>query len=315
MTRPFRFGTQVRGLPARDWAAHARRIESLGYSSALVPDHFQGQWEPVAFQAAAAAVTERLRVGTLVYGIDYRHPVVLAMSAATVQLLSGGRCEFGLGAGWMESDYVEAGIPYERAGLRIERLEEALQIVKAMWRGETSFEGEHYTVREIAGAVDPLPETPPAILVGGGGKRLLGVAARHADIVGINPKVAAGKIDKRAVADGSAERTAEKVRWVREAAEAAGRDFDAIELNALVFATAIVDDPSGVREALAKNSGMSVDEVARCPLYLTGSANEIRDTLEQRREQYGFSYVVIQGHDIGTLESFAEHVVEPLAGK
>lgn len=315
MTRPFRFGTQVHGFPATEWAAKARQIEALGFSSVLVPDHFRGQWEPVAFQAAAAAVTERLRVGTLVYGIDYRHPVVLAMAGATVQLLSGGRCEFGLGAGWMESDYVEAGIEYVRAGLRIERLEEALQIAKAMWSGQTSFEGKHYTIRDIAGAVDPLPATPPAILVGGGGPKLLAVAGRHADIVGINPKVAAGKVTAAAMQDGSAEKTAEKVRWVREAAEAAGRDFDAIELNALVFATAIVDDPSGIRTALANNSGMTVDEVVRCPLFLTGSPNEVRDTLEKRREQFGFSYVVIQGDDPATLESFAEHVIQPLAGK
>jgi probable F420-dependent oxidoreductase len=315
MTRPFRFGTQVHGFPAQDWAARARHIEALGFSSVLVPDHFRGQWEPVAFQAAAAAVTEHLRVGTLVYGIDYRHPVVLAMAGATVQLLSGGRCEFGLGAGWMESDYVEAGIEYDRAGLRIEKLDEALQIAKAMWSGQTSFEGKHYTIREIAGAVDPLPETPPAILVGGGGPKLLAVAGRHADIVGINPKVAAGKVTAAAMLDGSAEKTAEKVRWVREAAEEAGRDFDSIEINALVFATAIVDDPSGIRAALSQNSGMTVEDVARCPLYLTGSPSEVRDTLEQRREDFGFSYVVMQGDDPAALESFAEHVIEPLAGK
>ena len=315
MTRPFRFGTQVHGFPAGDWAARARRIEQLGFSSVLVPDHFRGQWEPVAFQAAAAAVTERLRVGTLVFGIDYRHPVLLAMAGATVQLLSGGRCEFGLGAGWMETDYVEAGMNYDRAGLRIERLEEALQIAKAMWSGKTSFEGKHYTIREISPAVDPLPETPPAILVGGGGPKLLAVAGRHADIVGINPKVAAGRVTAAAMLDGSAEKTREKVRWVRDAAEAAGRSFADIELNALVFATAIVDDPSGIREALAKNSGMSVDEVTACPLYLTGSPAEVRETLEKRREEFGISYVVIQGDDPAALESFAEHVIEPLAGK
>ena len=315
MTHPFRFGVQLSTLPAADWQARLRRIEAWGYSTVFWPDHFGTQWEPVAALSAAAAVTERLNVGSLVYGIDYRHPVVLAKAAATIQLLSGGRHEFGLGAGWMQSDYDEAGMAYERAGLRIERLDEALQIVRAMWSQEkTSFEGKHYRITEVAGAVEGQGE-PPKILVGGGGPKVLRVAGRHADIVGINPKVAEGKITAATMLDGTAERTHEKIRWVREGAEAAGRRPDAIELSSLTFVTAVTDDPSGVREALSKTSGMTTDEVAACPLYLTGPGAHIRDTLEARREAFGISYVVVQGRDEGTLEHFAEEVVAPLAGK
>jgi probable F420-dependent oxidoreductase len=315
VTHPFRFGVQLATLPPADWQARVLRIEAWGYDSVFWPDHFGPQWEPVAALAAVAAVTKRLKVGSLVYGIDYRHPIVLAKAAATIQQLSGGRHEFGLGAGWMESDYREAGMRYDRAGLRIERLEEALRIIRGTWtQDKTSFVGRHYTVTDAQAAVLPRP-APPRILIGGGGPKVLAVAGRHADIVGVNPKVAEGRITAAAMQDATAERTREKVRWVREAAAAAGRDPGALEWNALVFVAAVSDDPKPLREALAKNGGMSVEQVAACPLYLTGSAREIRETLEQRREAFGISYVVIQGHDEKALATFAEQIVAPLAGK
>ena len=315
MRHPFRFGVQLATLPPEDWAERLLRIEGWGYDSVFWPDHFGPQWEPVAALAAAAAVTRRLKVGSLVYGIDYRHPIVLAKAAATIQLLSGGRHEFGLGAGWMESDYRQAGMSYERAGLRIERLEEALRIIRSVWsRDKTSFAGKHYQITDAQAAVLPRP-APPRILIGGGGPKVLAVAGRHADIVGLNPKVAEGRVTAAAMQDATAERTLEKVRWVREAAAAAGRDAGAIEWNALVFVTAVTDDPKSIRAALAKNGGMSVPQVAACPLYLTGSAGEIREVLAKRREAFGISYVVIQGSDEKMLASFAEQIVAPLAGK
>jgi alkanesulfonate monooxygenase SsuD/methylene tetrahydromethanopterin reductase-like flavin-dependent oxidoreductase (luciferase family) len=154
--------------------------------------------------------------------------VVLAKAAATIQLLSGGRHEFGLGAGWMQSDYDQAGMRYDRAGLRIERLDEALTVIRSMWsQAKTSFAGRHYQVTDVPRAVEPAPETPPAVLVGGGGRKLLGVAGRHADIVGINPAIPEGRppttIHDRARA------RAREGRLAREAAERAGRDFGRIE--------------------------------------------------------------------------------------
>jgi len=316
MTFPFRFGVQVSGLPASGWQDYVRKVEALGYSTLFVPDHFGTQWDPTAFCAGVAAVTERLNVGTLVYDVDYRHPVIHAKSAATIQLLSGGRHEFGLGAGWMRTDYDEAGMPYDRPGIRIQRLEEALEICRAMWtRDETSFEGRHYRVQEIARAVEaPDDFVPPKVLVGGGGPKVLGVAARHADIVGINPSLPEGRITRDSAADLRPEKTREKVGWVREAAEAAGRDPAAIELTTLVFVVAITDDPKPIREGLAANSGMSIDEVADNPIFLTGPASEIRERLEARREALGLSYVVIQGRTPELLEQFAAEIVEPLAG-
>ncbi len=322
MTHPFRFGVQASTLPIwpeEPWEASVRRLEQLGYDSLLWPDHFSPMWEPTTALAAAAAVTEHLKLGTLVYGVDYRHPVVLAKAAATLQRLSRGRHEFGLGAGWMESDYREAGIPYDRPAVRIERLEEALVAIRRMWEAgaeeKVDFEGRHIRLRQIAQAADLGPEPSPKVLVGGGGPKVLGVAGRHADIVGINPRIPEGRVTVETVRDASAEQTHRKIRWLREAAEQAGRDPDALELNALVFATAITEDPKGLREALARSSGLTVEEVERCPLYLTGPPAEVRETLERRREEFGFSYIVIQARDAATLESFAEHVVTPLAGR
>jgi probable F420-dependent oxidoreductase len=316
MVKPFRFGVQLSSLPGRDFAERMRRIEALGFSSVFWPDHFGGQWEPVAALAAAAALTTKLRVGSLVYGVDYRHPVVLAKAAATIQLLSGGRHEFGLGAGWMKTDYDQAGMAYDKPSVRIERLEEALTIVRSMWtQPKTSFSGRHYRVKDVPAAVEPAPAAPPAVLVGGGGRKVLGVAGRHADIVGINPAIPEGRILPTTIHDLAPERVREKIGWVREAAEAAGRDFATLELQSLIFVTAVTDDPKPVREAVAKQTGMSPEDVAGCAGFLTGPAAEIRDRLEKRREETGLSYIVIQGGDPAALERFAEGVIAPLAGR
>lgn len=315
MPHPFRFGVQISKLPAESWQADARRIEAMGYDTLFLPDHFGTQWDPTTALAGIAAVTDRLKVGSLVYDVDYRHPVVFAKAAATLHLMSGGRHEFGLGAGWMETDYVEAGMTYDRPGVRISRLEEALEIITSMWANErTTFEGKHYSTKEIAQAAELGDAGRPPILIGGGGPRLLRLAGRFADIVGINPKMIEGRVTAETPADSTPERVREKVGWVREGAVAAGRDPDAIEYNSLTFVTAISDDVSGLREGLAKSAGMTVEQVADCPLFLTGSAQEIRERLEHRREETGISYIVIQGGDEAVLEHFAKEIVGPLAG-
>jgi len=313
MTFPFRFGVQCSHLPESRWAERVQRIEALGYSSLFCPDHFTSQWDPTVLLTAAAAVTTRLRVGSLVYGIDYRHPVIYAKQAAALHLVSGGRHEFGLGAGWMETDYTQAGLVYDTPGKRIERLEEALQIALGMWSEDAfTFAGRHFTVRAIPQAASLPPGERPRILVGGGGKRLLSVAGRYADIVGINPSLPEGQITAATPADLAPERVREKVGWMRTAAERAGRDPASIELQSLSFVLAIGDDPRGLRETLARSSGMAVDEVADCPLFLTGSAAEIQDRLAKRREETGISYIVIQGKKMEQIERFANEVMRPL---
>jgi probable F420-dependent oxidoreductase len=316
MTKPFRFGIQLSALPGDQFADRVKRIEALGYSTVFWPDHWGAQYEPVAALAAAAALTTKLKVGSLVYGVDYRHPVVLAKAAATIQLISNGRHEFGLGAGWMRSDYEQAGMAYDKASVRIERLDEALTIIRSMWtEPKTSLAGRHYHVTDVPRAVEPAPARPPAVLVGGGGKKVLTIAGRHADIVGINPAIPEGRVLPTTVHDLAPESVRQKVGWVREAAEAAGRDFGAIELQSLIFVTAVTDDPTGIRAAVSKQTGMSVADVAECAGFLTGSGPEICDRLAKRREETGISYVVIQGGDPATIERFAEGVVAPLSGR
>ena len=315
MPRPFRFGVQIHSLPADTWQDDVRQLEAMGYDSVFVPDHFGDQWDPTTALAAMAGATEKLNVGSLVYDVDYRHPVVFAKAAATLQVMSGGRHIFGIGAGWMETDYVEAGMQYDRPGIRIARLEEALQIITSMWENEkTTFAGEHYSTNEIARATDLQGQPRPPILIGGGGPRVLRLAGRYADIVGINPKLVEGKVTKDTPADSTAERILEKIGWVREGAIAAGRNPDDIEFNSLSFVTAIADDVTGLRAGIAANSGMTVEQVADCPLFLTGSAAEIRERLEKRREETGINYLVIQGGDKAVLENFAKEIVGPLTG-
>jgi probable F420-dependent oxidoreductase len=314
--RPFRFGVQSSNPPTADWIGFVRRLEALGYATLFCPDHFGSQLDPTVYLSAAAAATTRLRVGSLVYGIDYRHPVIYAKQAASLHVLSGGRHEFGIGAGWMETDYEQAGMPYDGIGTRIARLEEALQIAYGMWeRDGFSFSGKHYTIRAIPKAAKLAPGERPVVMIGGGGKRVLSLAGRYADIVGINPSLPEGKITPTTPADLAPDRVREKVGWARAAAEKAGRDPNGIELQSLTFVLAITDDPKGLRNALAGNTGMSVDEVADCPLFLTGSAAEIQDRLLQRRDDTGISYIVIQGREMEQIERFAEEVMRPLEGR
>ncbi len=316
MAKPFRFAIQVSALPADGWIERVRSYERLGYSTVFCPDHFGPQWDPTALLSAAAAVTTKLNVGSLVYDVDYRHPVIHAKGAATIQLLSNGRHEFGIGAGWMKTDYDEAGIAYDRPGLRIERLDEALQIIRSMWENErTTFHGRHYQIENIAQAAELPAGARPKILIGGGGPRVLRLAGRYADIVGINPSLPEGKVTQNSAADLAPERIDEKLRSVREGAERAGRSFDDVELNSLTFVVAITDDAKGLRAGLAANTGMTVEQVASCPIFLTGSPAEIRDGLEKRRERFGLSYIVIQARDQAVVENFAEKIVAPLSGK
>src|SRR5215469_6245 len=185
--RRFRFAVQVgHTATGQEWADLAREAESLGYASLSMPDHFGEQFAVGPALAAAAAATTTLRIGTLVYDNDYRHPVVLAKEAATLDVLSGGRLELGLGAGWQTTDYEQSGIPCDPVGVRIDRMVEGLRVLKGLMAdGPFSFQGEHYAVAGLDGLPKPVQRPHPPVLIGGGGRRILGIAGREADIVGI----------------------------------------------------------------------------------------------------------------------------------
>ncbi|MFO7591221.1 MAG: TIGR03621 family F420-dependent LLM class oxidoreductase [Acidimicrobiia bacterium] len=308
--RKFRFGVQATaGTSAAEWRDFARKVEDLGYSTLFMPDHFiDTTFAPMTAICFAAAHTETLRVGHLVLGNDYKHPAIVAKEAATIDVLSDGRLEFGLGAGWMRTDYDALGLPYDSPGTRIERLAEALAVIKGAWGdGPVDFAGNHYTITDYHGIPKPVQSPRPPILVGGGGPRLLRLAGREADIVGINPNLRAGEIGPDAVKDALAEVTAKKIGWVREGA---GERFDDLELQIRYFMSAVTDDPKGLADALAPGFGISSDDALASGVALVGTVDGCIETLQQRRETWGVSYVVL-GQD--NFEAFAP-VVAALAG-
>lgn len=309
MARPFRFAVQASGAAdGRSWRELARKVEDLGYSTLYVPDHLDGQWAPIVALTVAAEATEGLRVGSLVFDNDYRHPVLLARELATLDLASEGRLEAGLGAGWKRSDYESAGIAYDRPGARVDRLAESVAIMKAMWsEGSATFSGAHYRVTGAACSPRRAAGRGPALVLGGGSRRVLSLAASEADIVGINPSLAAGEVNDEVAASSLAGRFAERLEWVREAA---GERFAALELQCLTFAAMIVPDAAAVREAMAPSFGITPTQAAEMPIVLVGTEEEICETLERRRELYGLSYWVL--HE-DAVDSFAP-LVARLAG-
>jgi probable F420-dependent oxidoreductase len=291
-----------------EWIETAKKAESLGYSALLMPDHFGDQLSPIAALSTAAAVTEELRVGTLVFANDFRHPAVLAKETATLDLLSEGRLEVGVGAGWMTDDYTSTGIPHDRPGVRIDRMIESIQVLRGLWgEGAFSFDGEHYTITEMNGLPQPVQAGGPPIIVGGGGKRVLSTAARLANIVGVNPNVGEGKIGPEAIASMSAEATEEKMGWVRDAA---GDRFDDIEISILKFVTIITDDRDIVAGKVAAGMGMDAPTLLASPHTLVGTAEQVAEELIEQRERWQGSYVTVQSD---ALESFAP-VVAALSG-
>ncbi|MDP9464773.1 MAG: TIGR03621 family F420-dependent LLM class oxidoreductase [Actinomycetota bacterium] len=307
--RPFRFGVQAStAADAASWAALARKVESLGYSTLTMPDHFGDQLAPVPALMAAADATETLRVGALVWDNDYKHPIVFAKEMATIDVLSGGRLEIGIGAGWMTTDYEQSGIPYDSNSVRVDRLAEGLTVIKGAMSGEAfSYAGEHYTITNFTGSPRPVQAPRPPILIGGGGKRVLSIAAREADIVGINGTLAAGVIGPDAIATMTAEAVDQKVEIVHAAA---GRRIADLEFNIRAFMVRITDERQAVTEQIAGFVQVDPSLVAESPFALIGTTAQVVDDLLRRRERWGFSYVIVGADDV---ESFAP-VVADLAG-
>ncbi len=294
--RPFRFGIQASAAAsAAEWRDLAVRVERLGYDVLTMPDHFGPQLAPAPALAVAAAVTTRLRIGALVLANDYRHPVVLAKELATLDVLSDGRLEVGVGAGWMRTDYDQAGIAYDSPGVRISRLEEALDVIEgAFGPGAFDLDGEHYRITGYDAQPKPVQATPK-LLLGGGAKRMLSLAARRADIVGINGSLHEGAVGMGAIQSMSAEAVDEKLAWVRAAA---GDRFDDLELNIRVFMVNVTDDRQATAEGIAGALGIEPAWLLDSPFALIGTPEQIIDDLRARRERWGFSYVIVGPDDI-----------------
>jgi probable F420-dependent oxidoreductase len=285
--------------------AFARHVEDLGYHTLVMPDHFGARFALAPALVLAAEATSRLRVGSLVYDNDFRHPALLAQEIASIDLLTDGRFEFGLGAGWLKSEYDAAGLPFDDGGTRVARMAEALQIVKALLSATPlTYEGRFYRMNGMTGAAAPMQQPHPPVLIGGGGRRLLTLAAKEADIISVMPRSrrdGSGLED----ADASPEVFTQKLGWIRDAA---GDRFSAIELNTLAQTVVITDDSRGAAAPLAKEYEMDVDQMLESPLVLIGSADQIAQTLQQRRERFGISYITVFEKDLENMAKVIDRV-------
>ena len=301
-TSPFRFGVGPAWLPAdvRELARFAQRLERLGYSSIGVGDHpSTDRAGPLVAMAAAATATTSLRVGAHVFGNDYRHPAVLAQELASLDQLCDGRLEVGIGAGWMDNDYERLGIVHDRAGRRIERLAEALSILRQCFIGDTfDHHGEHYRITGHTARPRPVQRPHPPLMIAGGGPKVLTLAAREADIVGVNINLGAGRIDATAGASGTAEATREKIDLIRRvAAERA----DELEIHVVVHRVVVTDDRPAALAEVAAGFGVTPEQASASPHLLVGTLDEIHDQLHVQREQYGINYLGIDATAVDAL--------------
>lgn len=293
-TRSFRFGVVFTGATdAAGWAELARRVEGEGFSTLLVADHYDNPMACGPLIMAAATATTTLRVGSYVYNNDFRHPALLAKEAATIDVLSGGRLELGIGAGWAKEEYDEVGLAFDPPSVRADRFEEAIDVITRLLSGETiKHKGEHYELTDLVGSPRPTQARLP-LLIGGGGPRMLRLAARVADTVGLVPRsLPGGGLDPEDFTEASIDK---KVSWIRAAAAEAGRAAGEPELSVLVFLLC-----RSIAEA-ARSPWMPPEVARGSPYALIGDPVAIVDQLVERRDRWGISYYVCFDTDIDTM--------------
>jgi probable F420-dependent oxidoreductase len=282
MTGRFRFALQFTGETLEDWHKTARKAEDLGFSTLVAAEHFGRQLSPLACLVAAAAVTTRLRFGTIALDNDFRNPAMLAKEAATVDVLTGGRFELGIGAGWLASDYSQTGIPFDPGPVRMQRLAETVQICRRFFSGEdVTFHGRYHQVEALVAFPRPLQDRLP-LLVGGRQRRMLSFAAREADIVSIS------MLDSRTPDDPPPPGFAEKAGWVKEAA---GERFAEIDLHANCFAAEVTDRAADALQRIADRIGATPEQALENPANLVGSIDSIVDQLQGWEERTGLNYI------------------------
>lgn len=309
MASPFRFSVTSSGTTDPGaFVDLCKKAEDNGFSAVSMADHLDGQFAPLIALTAAAGATTSLRLLSLVLANDYRHPAILAKEATTLDQLSGGRLELGIGAGWMRSDYDQAGITFERPGRRIDRLAEAVTVLKRAFSGQpVDFDGEYYQIADLVNSPTPVRAEGIPLMIAGGGRKVLSLAAREADIVGVNPGLAAGVIDERAGATATPSATDQKIEWITSAA---GDRLDQIELQTRVHLATITDDRLAMAEAMAPAFGLQPTEALDSPHLLVGSEQQCIETLHQWRERWGISYI---GLSADAMDAMAP-VVAAVAG-
>lgn len=300
MRRAIRFSTQSGGAPTVDeWVGRVQRLEELGYSAVLMPDHMLGTqlWSVFPALAAAAMAAPTIRLGTLVLANDFRNPLLLAREVATLDVVSKGRVELGLGAGWSLRDYESLGIPYERGRVRVARLGEAVTVLKRLFtEDEVTFEGHHYRLRKAQLGPKPTQQPHPPIHIAGGGREILRLAGREADIVGIVSMATStgGVPNDREV---TYEAAAEKVGWVREAA---GEQFGSIELSMFLDVT-LTDDPERTVRELAERLERPPERITRSVYRVVGTIDDVRARILKMRDELGITYFCMRGAHVEEL--------------
>ena len=313
-SRPFRFLAPVQAvLDQAALTARARQAEDLGFHALVVPDHLIDQLAPIPALAAVAAVTERIRVMPFVLNNDLRHPAVLAQDLASIDVLSGGRLDVAIGAGWNAPEYAAIGLPFDPAAVRQARLAEAIAVLKGAFADDPfTYHGSFYDVTHLDGRPKPVQRLHPPFFIGGGGRSTLELAAREADTVGLAPRVLSGqRVDPRSI---TREATAEKIGWVREAA---GERFAALEFNIYPSVTGPIVTDHARREAaqvadqLRARTGhaLTEDQVLRSPSLFIGSVEGFVEKFLELREELGISSIMV-----GDMEAMAP-VVERLIGR
>jgi probable F420-dependent oxidoreductase len=291
---PFRFGVEMmEPFAGMSWAESARELEALGYSTLFAPDHFDEGFGPLTAMATAAAATTELTVATAVFAADFRHPAVLARELASIDLLSEGRLEVGLGAGYQVDDYRGSGIAMDPPKVRVDRLIEYVAVLRGLFAdGPFTYAGEHFQIDALDGTPHPFTPGGPPIFVAGGGPRMLRFAAHEADIVGVNPSLPTSEKRAEARHDGVADRIDEKFALIREAA---GERYDGLIFHGWLQAAEITDDGRAAATAIgAALGGLDADDVLESPFVLLGSVEEIVTKLHERRERWGYSYYTVQ---------------------
>jgi probable F420-dependent oxidoreductase len=317
-----RFGLLLFDIHGENWIKQIQRIEELGFSSILIPDHPNTQWCPVATQTAIALVTEKMKVGSIVFNNDFHHPVVLAKSSATIQNISKGRHEFGVGAGWDKAEYDKAGIRFDKPATRIARLREAIQIIQSMWINEkTSYDGKYYKIDEIPQAARYSDYGPPKTMIGGGGKMMLRLAGKYADIVNLMSSMARARHSNdfvvAAVKDAlTYDRLNEKIAIVEDSAYRNGRNSEDLEFSFLYLpGTTFTENVESAIAERAEWYGASVGEIKSLPNLFVGSYDDFREEVKTRYDETGVGYIIIPGNlsDFNRLEEYAKKVIKPLS--
>lgn len=297
MVQPFRFAVSAPDVATlAEWSQAIRHLEDSGFDTVVVADHFTDGWtlEPMVALTAAAMASDTIRLQTGVLCNDYRHPVLVHRMAATLDRLSEGRFTLGMGAGWLTADYQAAGIPLDEPGVRISRLEESVQIIKALFTGQpVDFAGQFYTINNYVGVPEPHQKPGPVLMMGGGSPRMLRLGGRLADLVSIVASLTAGVTGTHSILDLRAEQVERKIGWIHEGIAQSGRDRDQVTISInhwLVRVTPTVADGRAFLERIAAANGVEADLLAESPAVLVGPIDQMVDMLHQRRETYGVSH-------------------------